>query len=304
VATADTEGQWLEATGDKNMRDVEEMVSGHKRGDKPTDPIDPKLRTRSQRFDDIDDETRAMLRQARQILERERGERVDDCALLRTFARMVIDGAAAPERKGAPYQVGIMTCDGCKRGWQDGGGITVEMSPATLETALCDAVHIGPVTADERRELEKSRARVPRAKSDIPPAVRRAVAARDHGRCRVPWCRSSRNIDQHHIVPKRDGGTHTIENVVSLCESHHLSHHAGALIIEGNASNPTFTRRAHHAFATAERAVETARALKALGFDRHEVKTAMEKTRTHVGTSELTLEQWIKIALGYCPKPR
>jgi hypothetical protein len=30
----------------------------------------------------------------------------------------------------------------------------------------------------------------------------------------------------------------------------------------------------------------------------------MEKTRTHVGTSELTLEQWIKIALSYCPKPR
>jgi hypothetical protein len=23
-----------------------------------------------------------------------------------------------------------------------------------------------------------------------------------------------------------------------------------------------------------------------------------------VGTSALTLEQWIKIALGYCPKPR
>src|SRR5215213_9488975 len=105
VATPDTEEQWLEATGDKNLRDVEDMVSGHKRGDKPTDPVDPKLRTRSQRFDDIDDETRAMLRQAREILERERGERVDDCALLRTFARMVIDGAAAPTRTGAPYQI-------------------------------------------------------------------------------------------------------------------------------------------------------------------------------------------------------
>jgi hypothetical protein len=30
----------------------------------------------------------------------------------------------------------------------------------------------------------------------------------------------------------------------------------------------------------------------------------MDKTRAHVGTAELTLQQWITIALGYCPKPR
>jgi hypothetical protein len=30
----------------------------------------------------------------------------------------------------------------------------------------------------------------------------------------------------------------------------------------------------------------------------------MDKTRAHVGTAELTLHQWIQIALGYCPKPR
>jgi hypothetical protein len=34
------------------------------------------------------------------------------------------------------------------------------------------------------------------------------------------------------------------------------------------------------------------------------VREAMEKTRTHVGTATLTLEQWIKIALGYCAKPK
>jgi hypothetical protein len=347
VATAETEQQWLEAAGDKNMRDVEDMVSGHKRGDKPSDPIDPKLRTRSQRFDAVDDETRAMLRQARQILERERGERIDDCALLRTFARMVIDGAASPDRKAAPYLIAITTCDRCKRGWQDGGGITVEMSPATLETALCDAMHIGRLdevelgddVSDLSEQQIKQHAKQPhpnpqhhagatacdveatakdnqnnkanrgkqhkkRARSTIPPAMRRRVKHRDHGRCRVPWCRSSRNCDQHHIVPLARGGDHTDGNLITLCESHHLAHHAGALIIEGTAASAVFKRRAHHALATAERAVETAQALKALGFDRHEVNAAMEKTRAHVGTSELTLEQWIKIALGYCPKPR
>ena len=53
----------------------------------------------------------------------------------------------------------------------------------------------------------------------------------------------------------------------------------------------------------AERAVETKQALTQLGFKRHEVAAAIETTRAHVGRNELTLEQWIKIALSYCPKP-
>ncbi len=416
VATPETEGEWLEAASDKNVRDIESLVSGRKRGDKPTDPVDPALRTRTLRFDGIDDETRALLRQARQILERERGERVCDRDLLRTFARMVIDGAASPERTRAPYQIAVTVCAECQRGWQDGGGITVPMSPATLEVALCDAMHIGSVaphetgasrTTSSRRsasahETDASRTMTssrrsasahetdasrttssrrsasahetdasrttssrrsasahetdasrttpssssrtakaerstsgtethacalsipqaksdsaparpraksdstpatPRAKSDIPPALRRKVLARDHGRCRVPWCRSSRNIDQHHLIQRSDGGEHTLQNLITLCESHHIAHHQGGLIIEGSAENATFTRRAHNAFALAERAVETASALKSLGFDRHEVKVAMEKTRAHVGTAELSLEQWIRIALSYSPTP-
>ncbi len=431
VATPETESEWLEAASDKNVRDVEAMVSGHKRGDTPTDPVDPALRTRTLRFDGIDDETRALLRQARQILDRERGERVSDCDLLRTFARMVIDGAASPPRTRAPYQVAVTVCEQCKRGWQDGGGVTVPMSPATLEVALCDAMHIGsvatpetgavqakprtksdtvpstslaksdtapsaslaksdtapstprvksdaapsaslaksdtapstprvksdaapsmpraksddapagvraksdiapatpraksdgapagarakseiaPATPRAKSDVAPAGARAKsdiasasaRAKSDIPPALRRKVLARDHGRCRVPWCRSSRNIDQHHLLARSEGGEHALENLITLCESHHIAHHQGALIIEGSAESATFTRRAHSAFALAERAVETASALKSLGFDRHEVRLAMERTRAHVGTAELSLEQWIRIALSYCPKP-
>jgi hypothetical protein len=352
VATAETEQEWLAAIGDKNLRDVEDMVSGRKPGDKPSDPADPALRRRRLRYDDIDDETIAMLRQAREILDRELGERMSDRDFLRTFARMVIDGAASPERKHAPYEVAVTICDDCKRGWQHGGAIKVEMSPATLEAALCDARHIGSLhddaqgrdahadnafmdqaqgrdtrtdnasTADAQRATNKAstdsaqratnkscarattRSVSKRVRSAIPPALRRKVKHRDHGRCRVPWCRSSRNCDQHHLLPLSHGGRHTEDNLITLCESHHLAHHTGALIIEGTrAATVVFKRRAHHEFAIAERAVETASALKSLGFDKHEVKIAMDKTRTHVGTSELTLEQWIKTALHYCAKP-
>jgi len=73
-------------------------------------------------------------------------------------------------------------------------------------------------------------------------------------------------------------------------------------VIEGTATNPTFTRRSHNSFTLATRAVETARALKNRGFDNELIRIVMERTRTHVGTAELSLDQWIAIAVGYCAK--
>ncbi|HEY5951220.1 MAG TPA: HNH endonuclease signature motif containing protein [Kofleriaceae bacterium] len=272
-------------------------------------------------------ETAALERQVLQKLEQERGERLDDDAFLNAIYRRILDGAELERSDGpddemksggcndemeasggrdrtstegssrvkdrAPYQVAVITCVQCKRGWQDSGGITVEMSPAALETALCDAEHIGSLDGDQ----------VDRAKQDIPPALRRKVKRRDHGRCRVTACRSSVNLDIHHIVPREKGGTNDVENLITLCEGHHLAHHAGALLIEGPASKARFTKRAHNSFTIAKHAVDTARALKEAGFDKYEVKHAIEKTRAHVGTTELALEQWINIALSYCPKP-
>ena len=343
VATPETETQWLEASNEKNLRQVEELVSGHKQGDKPSDPVDPKLRKKTLRYDEIDPETVALIREAKLILERECGDRLDDNAFLRSLARMVIEGGAATERTRAPYQIAIIVCEQCRRGWQNGSGLSVEMSPAALEVALCDAQHIGRVDVDETasragdidigetaadtgdidngetaahaRDIDTTRVNkghVPasrphvkqRAKHDIPPALRRKVKARDKGTCRVPWCRSSRNCDQHHIIPVSQGGQHTLENLITLCESHHIAHHEGGLLIRGPASKVTFERRGQNALAREAHAVDTAKALRAAGFGRHEVNEAIERTRTHVGTSALSLEQWIKIALGYCPRPR
>src|SRR5262245_12100397 len=44
VATLETETEWIEAIGDKNLREVEQMVSGHVRGQRPSDPEDARLR--------------------------------------------------------------------------------------------------------------------------------------------------------------------------------------------------------------------------------------------------------------------
>jgi hypothetical protein len=322
VATPETEEAWLDAANDKNLRQVEELVSGHKQGDKPSDPVDPKLRKRTLRYEDIDPETVALIREAKLILERKCGERLADDAFLRSLARLVIDGGTAAERTRAPYQIGVTVCERCGSGSQHSGGISVEMSPPALEAALCDAEHIGHIDRDEvkDRHVEHPDAgarpaaparppattapRARRGRRGIPQALRRKVKARDGAKCAVPWCRSARNCDLHHLTPISQGGQHALDNLLTLCESHHLAHHAGALAIEGPASAAKFTRRVQSSLALVEREVDTRKALLALGFDKHEVKAAVERTRTHVGTAELTIEQWIKIALGYCPRPR
>src|SRR4029079_18480083 len=46
VATAETEQDWLDKVRGKNLRQIEAMVSGKKRGDRPEDPSNPDLTMR------------------------------------------------------------------------------------------------------------------------------------------------------------------------------------------------------------------------------------------------------------------
>jgi hypothetical protein len=325
VATPDTEADWLAACAGKNLRNIEDMVAAHDRGDRPSDPPNPRPRKKKLVLE-LAPETYALLRQAHQVLERERGERLDEESVIAAALRAVIDGERArgpaadhapatphvgeqdaagldvgeaidpgsPRDPGrAPYQIALTVCERCKRGWQDGGGITVEVSPAAIERARCDAQELGSVDA----------AAPARASQSIPPSVRRLVLRRDHDKCRVPWCRSWRNIDVHHVVHREHGGTNDPLNLLCLCEAHHLATHDGTIVIGGTAPDWTFTRKPHSSFTNASHAADTAKALKALGFARDEVTRAVEAAKTHVGDQALTLEQWVLIALRYCPRP-
>ena len=59
----------------------------------------------------------------------------------------------------------------------------------------------------------------------IPPALRRALDARDRG-CRFPGC-GLRFADAHHIVHWADGGETKLDNTVLLCRRHHRRVHEG-----------------------------------------------------------------------------
>jgi 5-methylcytosine-specific restriction endonuclease McrA len=63
---------------------------------------------------------------------------------------------------------------------------------------------------------------------------RRAVKARDKGKCVIPGCRDA-SVHLHHITYRSRGGKWRSKNVCSLCVTHHQMVHAALIHISGNA---------------------------------------------------------------------
>ncbi len=237
VVTPNTQREWCDAARGKNLRQIEELVGVHRRGDLPTDPPNPDLSPRVLRFE-VTTATYALLRQAQDILADEIGRRLDDNELVATLCTAVIDGAVAGREESATrakYQVMTTICASCTQGWQQGGGVNVPVSHADVERAECDAQRIGSDRAPTRPT------------QDVSAAVRRQVHRRDHGACTVPGCRSGRFGEVHHIVPRFEGGGHEAENLTVLCSAHHAALHEGMLSITGRAPNLVFVDRSARA---------------------------------------------------------
>ena len=54
---------------------------------------------------------------------------------------------------------------------------------------------------------------------DIPLEIRNIVLERDHNKCQI--CNSRNNLHIHHIVKRRNGGSHDPDNLITLCASCH-----------------------------------------------------------------------------------
>ncbi|MBX5461740.1 MAG: DUF222 domain-containing protein [Steroidobacteraceae bacterium] len=72
---------------------------------------------------------------------------------------------------------------------------------------------------------------VGRRTRSIPPALRRALQARDRG-CRFPGCTHTRFVDAHHVQHWAQGGETRASNLVLLCRRHHRFVHEGGVQIQ------------------------------------------------------------------------
>jgi hypothetical protein len=93
--------------------------------------------------------------------------------------------------------------------------------PETARRLACDASIVWMLDDATGRPLNVS-SRSP----SIPPALRRAVHARDNG-CAFLGCDDQRFTDMHHIRHRQHGGHNELGNLVELCWFHHRLVHEG-----------------------------------------------------------------------------
>jgi hypothetical protein len=293
VATSDTEHAWLEAVRGRTVRQIEEMVAGRAPGDLPRDPCKSNLERHVLRFE-VRAETLAYVREALGKVRRDAGGSLDDDAALLAVARQILGGPVDQGR--ASYQVALLVCEACGRGWQQGRGEQIEVGSEIVEMARCDAQHLGAVSTHVGQT---------RASQSIPPRVRREVMRRDCGRCVVPGCRNSLFLDIHHLDLRSEGGSHDPDGLIVLCGAHHRAQHRCQLIIEGRVSTGLVFRHANgtlygsvvsaHAAASFE---EAFRALRSLGFREGESRTALAHVRADAKLAHENTEKVLRAALA------
>lgn len=275
VATPKTEAAFLKAADGQTAKQVQQMVSGKKAGDLPDAPPDPAL-VRHRIFLEVDGEAFASWRRVHVALEAEVGERLDDTALVGILCRRALevevrdrahadspaevergtdapslgdqisppspmDGRARPPRASRIGPLATMhsvtTCRTCHRAEVSAVGHGEVLTAAQRARAQCDTLSGDDLETDDLTRLT----------SVIPTALRRKVFTRDHHACVAPGCRSRRNLDVHHVVPRAAGGQHTVSNLVVLCSFHHQRLHEGLLAVTGQPPHDLEVRWRHEA---------------------------------------------------------
>ena len=116
----------------------------------------------------------------------------------------------------------------------------VRVSAGTSRRIACDASTVVMRHDRDGRVLD-----VGRKTRTIPPAIRRALTARDR-RCRFPGC-GSRHCDAHHVRHWADGGATRLDNLLLLCRFHHRVVHEDGFTVElpDDGEARFFTRHGH-----------------------------------------------------------
>ncbi len=94
----------------------------------------------------------------------------------------------------------------------------VHVPAETSRRLACDATRVVMRHAGDGEVLD-----VGRRTRTIPPALRRALQARDRG-CRFPGC-GRRHVQGHHLHHWANGGPTRLENLALLCRLHHRAVH-------------------------------------------------------------------------------
>jgi hypothetical protein len=152
--------------------------------------------------------------------------RADALALI---AESFLQHGPATQTTADRYQV-VVHIDAATLNDHKDGRCEIEHGPSiaahTARQITCDSSIVHLVENDDGEPLN-----IGRKTRSIPPALRRALNARDSG-CRFPGCTFNRYIDAHHVKHWADGGETKLANLVTLCRAHHRMVHKGEIVIK------------------------------------------------------------------------
>jgi hypothetical protein len=159
-------------------------------------------------------------------LRRSRNRRVE--ALVVLAASFLATGPK--DLSGADRQQIVVHVDAATVRHSHAGRCELEQGPAiAAETArrlACDCSVVRIFETEQSEPLD-----VGRKTRTIPPAIRRALHARDKG-CRFPGCTFKRYVDGHHVKHWIHGGETKLSNLVTLCRFHHRLVHEGQVVVQ------------------------------------------------------------------------
>jgi len=96
-----------------------------------------------------------------------------------------------------------------------------QLAVDTVRRLGCDGALVGLVQNATGEPLD-----IGRRSRAIPPALKRALNARDRG-CRFPGCTHQHFTQGHHVKHWADGGETKLSNLITLCTFHHRLVHEG-----------------------------------------------------------------------------
>ena len=110
------------------------------------------------------------------------------------------------------YTVSLLKCKNCSHVFRDGEKRHVCLSDRRI--MVCDKC-LPQLKKLIDFDVNGSKEPEPRSWA----WMRRLALQRDHYQCRI--CGGYRNVEVHHITPKKAGGTHHLKNLITLCQEHH-----------------------------------------------------------------------------------
>ena len=218
VITPENQTEWLEKAESLSSRKLEKEVAGE--NPKTNTPERAKYVSKKRLYISLGVEEELMLRvrQTQHLVSQSRGHAASLEETLEDLVTLYLKYKDPLEKAKRVI---------AKKGIQKPSNSVEKQFPGTAQDET--AAKNSEATNAETNSTPKGSIRKPN-RTPIPEPIQHQVRLRDQSRCQFPRhngtiCGEKRWLDIHHVIPVFQGGSHDLENLITLCKAHHSETH-------------------------------------------------------------------------------